>query len=384
MFIEGTYSWDREGERTSLEWPPFLSPGVAGDPNRGQPADEVGAAPDLTPAEVDARKVDARKIDSLVNAAFFAEDPAPPALGTQEDPGIPARHLETEEDPWAMGDMAGPQSVRPANGRNATPISQAGAARPDELDEDEDDDEWDRPPRRRLAGSKGLLIAFAMAVTVVLSGGYAAQAFGWRLPPTLRESAQPMKAFLRNFAPSHLASLMPAQVHRLRLRVPEHDGRTFPTPELVQPAQPATGSVAGSAPIPSETQASTVAVPSAQANDPRDRTSWVDPEPVGTSPAPVAGANEHGEQPMESEEGAASVSESSPSPGFARVWESTGTPRVPTRAVPVLSNRDHLPRPWHGLVWSPAAQALVPAVPVPQAQPPATLPRAPLAATPAR
>ena len=369
MFIEGSFSWDKEAERTSLEWPPLMSPDVAAGPSRGEPADEIvlGIDPDLTAAEVQARC-----IDSLVDAAFFAQDPAPPARGGQEEEGaIPGRHLA--EDPRALGEVRSCDAEMAAIDADATPFDRDRTDQLAEADEAEDDD-WDRPPRRRLSASKGPLIALATAVTVALSGGYAAQAFGWRLPPTLRESAQPMRAFLRNLTPSYLMSLMPARVRSARLLPSDNHERIASAPELARPTKPAAASRAGSTPIPSddpipfepvpsEGEASMAAVPPSQVIDPGDTQPRVereapDQEPIPSSTTLATGASGQAEQPMERR--AAPLWTLAPSSGPA-ASESAGLP-VATRAVPLSTNRDHLPRAWHGLVWSPAAHALVPAV----------------------
>src|SRR4051794_14824490 len=49
MFIEGSFSWDKESERTSLEWPPLMSPDsaaavtVASGSNQDEPHAQVVA-----------------------------------------------------------------------------------------------------------------------------------------------------------------------------------------------------------------------------------------------------------------------------------------------------------------------------------------------------
>jgi hypothetical protein len=51
-----------------------------------------------------------------------------------------------------------------------------------------------------------MMIGFG--VTLGVSGGYAVQAFGWRLPPNLEKMAQPMTTFVRNLTRSRLARLV--------------------------------------------------------------------------------------------------------------------------------------------------------------------------------
>lgn len=303
MFIEGNFSWDKEGERTSLEWPPLMSPDVAEESTRAEPKEEIvrGMGPDVTAADLHARDV-----DNLSSAAFPAED-------------------------W----MSLTSRVVPENEGQAASIERDGTDY--FLDEEyESEDEGERPPRRRLSTRKGSLIIFGTAVTVALSGGYAAQAFGWRLPPTLRESAQPMREFLWSLAPSRLVGLMAAEDRPARPLTPGHHGGTGLTSDRAQPIPPAAESLAASTAAPSETEESVAAVPPSRVVDPGDGQALVDP--VATRSAIAS------------------------PPGTRWGADSSGTAGiVATRAAPLPANRDRLARAWHGFVWSPAAQRLVPA-----------------------
>lgn len=365
MFIEGNLSWDKESERTSLEWPPLMSP-RAEAVAQGQPEDEVVLAidPDLTPAEVDARS-----IDSLVSAAFFADDPPAPIASASQA-------LEAPAEPRTIGEL-----------REVDPLAtRGGEAVPFDRDESHQLDEWDWnedtpeiPARRRPSKRRGPLLVFGTAVTVVLSGGYAAQAFSWRLPPKLRESAQPMKEFLWHLAPARLVGLVanedrPAPARPL---LPDyHDRAAQASSARPQPIHPQAESTSGSLAVPSETGESVAAAPLSQMADPRaDTEAWVDrdaPDSEALASATALAAGEIG-QPDRTEQ-----------PGDERREPLDSTLAVlpqagpgSNHATPVVSppppvNRDHLPRPWHGLVWSPSAQALVPAVPAatPTTQPP--------------
>lgn len=185
MFVEDGLSWDNEREATALDWPPLLTPELEAKPRAIAPRRAVAAAeetvagtelgddgrivisvdPDLTEAELRATS-----IDSMVGAAFFPDNMA---------------------DHEAAG---------------ATDVS------------------VERP--RRSSRSKGPLIMVGAAVTVALSAGYVAKARGWRLPPALLESAQPMTTFFRdlprtNFLRDLKTPRLVDLMEKLRLAEPE-------------------------------------------------------------------------------------------------------------------------------------------------------------------
>jgi hypothetical protein len=358
MFIEGSFSWDKEAERTSLEWPPLMSPDGAEAPPRGRPEDEVvlGMDPDLMAGEPHARG-----LDGLVDAPFVAEDPRPPASG-----------------------------VAPAHEWQSAPIERRGADPwlDEALDEtDDSENEGERPPRRHLSRRKGSLIALATAVTVALSGGYAAQAFGWRLPPALRDSAQPMREFLWSLAPSRLVGLMATQDRAARpLARDRHEGAGL-TPDLAPPRPPAALSLAGSTAVPTETEQAVAVVPPSRSVDPADRQAGVDrdaPDSRGVATSTALAAGAAGRQPVGGESAATRSAPARP-PTAGRAWDSSAAGGVPTatRAAPQPASRDRLVRAWHGFVWSPAAQGLVPAVPAAEDRSMGALPPAPGALPPA-
>lgn len=400
MFIEGSFSWDTEGERTSLEWPPLMSPDVV-EAASGQPEGEIVLAtdPDLTTAEMHGRHV-----DSLVSAAFFAEEPARLASGAKEDKSPDPRRVMTAEERWreerwseergSVGEVANADPVAAAGDEEAAPIDQQGTDRLDEAYECEDEDE--QLPGRRLSKSKGPIFVLGTAVAVALWGGYAAEAFGWRLPPNLRESAQPMKAFLWNLAPSRLVGLMATEDRPARpLVAPDHREGAGLVPHLAHAMQPADEPLVGSTPVPSipvpsvpvpsDTEESVAAAPSSPVVDPANGQARLDrdhPDSEAVATSRARAADETGQIRQQTEQ---TVEE----PRAA-----TGSPLIPpaapgqtpdiaelrgaTRAAPLAANRDHdhLPRPWHGLVWSPAAHGLVPAVPAVEDKSTAAPPRA--------
>jgi hypothetical protein len=341
MFIEGTFSWDKEGERTSLEWPPFLSPGGAEAASRGRPDDDIvlAADPHVTPVALDARS-----IDGLGSAPFSTKDEE--AL---DGPG------ETASDEWDA------------------PVDRPET---DQLDEAEDSEERGRLPRRRLSRSKGRLIVFGTAVTVALSGGYAAQAFGWRLPPKLRASAQPMRAFLLNLAPSRLVGFMATDRPARPFAADYHDGtghersgheRSGLTSDPAQPVPPAAASPVSPTGASSETEAPVAAVGLSQVADPGDRQAWVDrdaPDSEAVATAAALAAGEIGQTAASEDGRAATGSMAAPLGGMAPGPRSSDpvAVRAATHPAPLPTYRERPAPAWHGLVWSPSAQALVPAV----------------------